>query len=167
MFLMLISSLMFAMLIGGLYFATSYEKGDGLSTYEREAISVVAMQNEITDGWNSTVDLFNSSSIYSDSDHVVVYSASQTSARQLITDSQAVINRWQAIDVPAEHVASHQLGLDALMATQDGLILFDVFFQNSLDTLVADQIRSEEASAKLAYARELWEEAAAVAATEG
>jgi len=42
-----------------------------------------------------------------------------------------------------------------------------VFFQDSIDTLVADQIRSDEAAAKLVYARELWDRAAEVAATEG
>jgi hypothetical protein len=64
-------------------------------------------------------------------------------------------------------VVSHGIGLEALKATQDGLILFDIFFQSSIDTLVADQIQSDEAAAKLATARELWEQAAAVAATEG
>jgi hypothetical protein len=152
------SALTFAMLIGGVYFAVGYEKGDGLSTYEREAIAVVVMQNEITDGWNETVDAFNASTITSNADHIELYSMSQTSARTLITNSQAVINRWQAIDVPEAHVA-HGLGLEALKATQDGLTLFDVFFQNSLDTLVADQIRSDEAAAKLAHARDLWEQA--------
>jgi len=166
-FLGVISILTFAMLIGGVYMATSYEKGDGLTTYEREAIAVVAMQNEISDGWNNTVDEFNASTITTNQEHLLVYSISQKLVRILITDSQAVINRWKAIDVPEEHVASHQLALDALMATQDGLILFDVFFQDSIDTLVADQIRSDEAAAKLVYARELWDRAAEVAATEG
>ena len=167
LFLMTISVLTFAMLIGGVYFATGYEKGDGLSTYEREAIAVVQMQNEITDGWNQTVDAFNASTILSTDEHIIIYTTSQTSARALIADSQAVINRWRAIDVPEAHTASHGLGLEALKATQDGLILFDVFFQDSLDTLVADQIRSDEASRKLVQAKELWHQAAEVAASEG
>jgi hypothetical protein len=167
LFLMTISVLTFAMLLGGIYLTTSYEKGDGLSTYEREAVQVISMQNEITDGWNETVDTFNAASVLSENDHVVIYTISQTSARALIADSQAVINRWRAIDVPEEHLASHDLGLEALKATQDGLILYDVFFQDSLDTLVASQIRSEEASAKLVHARELWQQAADLAASEG
>ncbi len=166
-FLTIISTLMFGMLIGSIFIATSYEKGDGLSVYEREAIAVIAMQNEITDGWNEMVDTFNASTIASEADHVVLYTLSQKSARALISDSQAVINRWSAIDVPEEHVVSHALGLEALRATQDGLILFDEFFQNAIDTLVADQIRSDEASSKLIYARELWAKAAAAAANEG
>ncbi|MBT3996441.1 MAG: hypothetical protein HOF01_11660 [Chloroflexi bacterium] len=166
-FLTVISTLMFGMLIGAVFLATSYEKGDGLSGYEREAISVVSMQNEITDGWNEMVDTFNVASVTSEDDHVVLYALSQQTARVLISDSQAVINRWSAIDVPDEHAVSHGLGLDALRATQDGLILFDEFFQNALDTMVADQIRSEEASEKLVHARDLWTQAAAAAATEG
>ena len=39
-------------------------------------------------------------------------------------------------------MVSHGIGLEALKATQDGLILFDIFFQSSIDTLVADQIQS-------------------------
>jgi hypothetical protein len=167
LFLMTISALTFAMLLGGIYLTTSYDKGDGLSTYEREAIAVVSMQNEITDGWNQTVDTFNAASVLSENDHVIVFTISQNSARALITDSQAVINRWRAIDVPEEHLAAHELGLEALMATQDGLILYDVFFQDSLDTLVSSQIRSEEASDKLVQARDLWLQAAAMAASEG
>jgi len=166
MFLTLISTLMFGMLIGAIFIATSYEKGDGLSSYEREAISVVAMQNEITDGWNGMVDTFNAATVTSENDHVVLYTLSQETARGLISDSQSVINNWRAIDVPEEHVVSHQLGLDALRATQDGLILFDEFFQNAIDTLVADQIRSEEASDQLVHASELWAKAAAAAASE-
>jgi len=57
--------------------------------------------------------------------------------------------------------------LDALRATQDGLILFDEYFQNAIDTLVADQIRSDEASVKLVHAQDLWSQAAAAAANEG
>lgn len=167
LFLMTISLLTFAMLISGVYFATSYDKGDGLTTYEREAIAVVVMQNGITEGWNQTVDMFNASSIGSQDDHIVLYTTSQIAVRTLITDSQSVISHWQAIDVPDEHLASHGIGLEALKATQDGLILFDVFFQNSIDTLVADQIRSDEAAAKLTQARELWQQAAAMAANEG
>ena len=53
------------------------------------------------------------------------------------------------------------------MATQDGLILFEEYFQNSVDTLVADQIRADAATAKLVYAAELWRAAAEVAAGEG
>jgi hypothetical protein len=125
------------------------------------------MQNEITDGWNGMVDTFNTASVTSVDDHVILYTLSQETARVLISDSQAVINRWQAIDVPEGHTVSHGLGLDALRTTQDGLILFDEFFQNAIDTLVADQIRSDEASVKLAQAQELWTQAAAAAASEG
>jgi hypothetical protein len=166
-FLTVISTLMFAMLVSAIFLATSYEKRDGFTTYERDAIAVVAMQNEITDGWNSMVDTFNASTITSQNEHVVLYRFSQDSARALISDSQAVINRWRAIDVPDEHSVSHDLGLEALQATQDGLILFDEFFQNAIDTLVADQIRSDEASLKLAHARDLWQQAAEAAANEG
>jgi hypothetical protein len=167
LFLTVLSSLMFGMLIGAIVIASSYEKGDGLSSYEREAIAIVVMQNEITEGWNNMVDTFNTATVASENDHVVLYSLSQETARVLISDSQAVINRWRAIDVPDEHTVSHDLGLQALQATQDGLILFDEFFQNALDTLVADQIRSEEASEKLIHARELWAQAAEAAANEG
>ncbi len=166
-FLIVISTLMFGMLIGAIFMATSYEKGDGLSVYERQAIEVVAMQNEITDGWNTMVDEFNVATVASEDDHVVIYSTSQQTARVLISDSQAVINQWMAIDVPEEHAVSHSIGLDALRTTQDGLILFDEFFQNAIDTLVADQIRSEEASNKLVHAQELWLQAAEAAANEG
>lgn len=166
-FLTVISTMMFGMLIGAIFLATSYEKGDGLSTYERQAIEVVTMQNDITDGWNTMVDTFNVATVSSESDHVALYSASQDTARVLISDSQAVINRWMAIDVPEEHAVSHGLGLDALRTTQDGLILFDEFFQNAIDTLVADQIRSEQASDKLVHAQELWAQAAEAAAREG
>jgi hypothetical protein len=164
---MVISIMTFGMLLGGLYFATVYEKGDGLSTYERDAIAVVAMQNSISQKWNEIVDAFETASIGSQADHVVLYSTNQIAIRAMIYDSQAVINRWRAIDVPEEHVVSHGIGLEALRATQDGLILFVIFFQSSIDTLVADQMQSDEAAAKLATARELWERAAAVAATEG
>ena len=167
LFLTVISGLMFVMLLGAVFVATNFERGDGFSAYEREAIEVVAMQNEITDGWNNMVDLFNGATIASEADHVALYTASQDAARVLISDSQAVINRWNAIDVPEQHAVSHGLGLEALKATQDGLILFDEFFQNAIDTLVADQIRSEEASRKLVHARELWEQAAEAAAREG
>lgn len=163
---MTISVLTFAMLIGGVYFATAFDRGDGLSTYEREAISVVAMQNDISQAWNETVDTFNAASVLSQNDHIVLYTASQISVRSLITDSQAVINRWNAIDVPEEHLASHDIGLEAMKTTQDGLILFDEFFQSSIDTLVADQIQSDRAAAKLVHARELWVQAAELAATE-
>jgi len=166
-FLTVISALMFVMLIGAIFVATSYEKGDGYSGYEREAIAVVSMQNEITSGWNEMVDTFNIATVLSEDDHVILYTVSQDAARVLISDSQAVINKWQAIDVPEEHVVSHGLGLDALRATQDGLILFDEFFHNAIDTLVADQIRSDEASVKLVHAQDLWSQAAAAAANEG
>ena len=165
-FLMAISIMTFGMLLGGLYFATVYEKGDGLSTYERDAIAVVVMQNSISEGWNEIVEAFETASIGSQDDHVVLYSTNQVAIRAMISDSQAVINRWNAIDVPEEHVVSHGIGLEALKATQDGFILFDIFFQSAIDTLVADQIQSDEAAAKLASARELWQQAAAVAATE-
>jgi len=42
-----------------------------------------------------------------------------------------------------------------------------VQLKNTLDTLVADQIRSEEAFEKLVHARDLWTQAAAAAASEG
>ena len=42
-----------------------------------------------------------------------------------------------------------------------------VQLKNALDTLVADQIRSEEASEKLVPARDLWTQAAAAAASGG
>ncbi|MBT4126650.1 MAG: hypothetical protein HOJ22_06090 [Chloroflexi bacterium] len=166
-FLTVISTLMFGMLIGAIFMATSYEKGDGLSVYERQAIEVVTMQNGITDGWNEMVDTFNVASVTSENEHVILYTTSQQAARALISDSQAVINRWRAIDVPEEHAVSHGIGLDALQTTQDGLILFDVFFQDAIDTLVADQIRSDEASDKLVHAQELWLQAAEAAANEG
>jgi len=75
-FLMTISILTFGMLLGGIYFATAYEEGDGLTTYEREAIAVVVMQNSISEGWNEIVDAFETDSIGSQDDHVVLYSTS-------------------------------------------------------------------------------------------
>lgn len=167
LFLTILSTLMFGMLLGSIFIATSYEKGDGLTSYERDAIEVVAMQNEITDGWNTMVDTFNTWTVVTPEDHVELYTMSQDTARTLISDSQAVINRWQAIDVPEEHLVSHDLGLQALRMTQDGLILFDEFFDNAVKTLVADQIRSEEAATKLVQAHELWAQAAEAAAREG
>jgi hypothetical protein len=71
-FIMTISVLTFAMLIGGVYFATAFDRGDGLSTYEREDISVVAMQNDISQAWNETVDTFNAASVLSQNDHIVL-----------------------------------------------------------------------------------------------
>ena len=159
-----------ALLIASVYlafFIWSGSQGTTLSEYEMQAIGVVSMQNEITVQWNQTVDAFNDSSVYTQDDHVVLFTASLDSVHDLITDSQAVIDRWIEIDVPNNHTSSYQLGLQALMATQDGLILFEEYFQNSIDTLVADQIRAEEASAKLVYAAELWQAAAEAAATEG
>lgn len=138
-----------------------------LSEYEKQAIAVVAMQNEITGRWNRIVDLFNNSDVTSQRDHIVLFTASLDSVHDLITDSQAVIDEWTEIDAPGEHVSSYQLGLEALMAMQDGLILFEEYFQNSVDTLVADQIRADAATAKLVYAAELWRAAAEVAAGEG
>ena len=138
-----------------------------LSEYEKQAIAVVAMQNEITGRWNRIVDLFNNSDVTSQREHIVLFTASLDSVYDLITDSQAVIDEWIKIDAPDEHVSSYQLGLEALMATQDGLILFEEYFQNSVDTLVADQIRADAATAKLVYAAELWRAAAEVAAGEG
>ena len=41
------------------------------------------------------------------------------------------------------------------------------FADARLDTLVADQIRSEQASEKLVHARDLWAQAAEAAANEG
>ena len=159
-----------ALLIASVYlgvFIWSSGQGTTLSEYEKQAIDVVSMQNKITARWNQTVDAFNDSTVYTQEEHVVLFSTSLDSVHDLITDSQAVIDQWIEIDVPSEHASSYQLGLQALMAMQDGLILFGEYFQNSIDTLVSDQIRAEEASAKLVYAAELWQAAAEVAATEG
>lgn len=166
-FITFVAGATFALLIATAYFATAYERGTGLSQYEIDAIEVVAMQNDITSRWNEAVEAFNDSTVVSPQDHVALFSVSQETVRVLITDSQAVINRWNDIEVPAAHTGSHELGRAALMATQDGLILFDVYFQNSLDTMVADQLKAEEAAAKLVYARDLWEQAAQAAANEG
>lgn len=159
-----------ALLVASVYlafFIWSGGQSTTLTEYEKQAINVVSMQNEITVQWNQTVDAFNDSTVHTQDEHVVLFSTSLDSVHGLITDSQAVIDRWIEIEVPNEHASSYQLGLQALMATQDGLILFEEYFQNSIDTLVADQIRAEEASAKLVYAAELWQAAAEVAATEG
>lgn len=157
---MLMATVMLAVLFG------SDGLAGGLSEYEKQAIEVVAMQNEITGRWNQTVDMFNGSYVTSQRDHIVLFTASLDAVHDLITDSQAVINRWREIGVPDENVVSYQLGLKALMATQDGLILFEQYFQSSVDTLVSDQLQAENASAKLVYAAELWQAAADMAATE-
>ena len=93
-----------------------------ITQYESEALDVVYMQNEITDRWNETVEWFNQSHVTSDDEHIALYSKSVIAARSLAADSQAVIDRWQKIEVPEENMASHQLALEALMAHQDGLI---------------------------------------------
>jgi len=157
---------MFGILIGAVFMAISYEQGDGLSGHEHDAISVVSVQNEITDGWNEMVDTFNTAKVTYEDDHVVLYMLSQPRARVLILDSQPVINRWQAIDVPEEHSVSHGFGLDTLGATQDGLILLDAFLLSALNTLVADQIRSDDASVNLTQIRDLCTQAVAAAASE-
>ena len=144
-----------------------HQSGGKLTQYESEALDVVYMQNEITDRWNDTVDWFNQSHVTSDDEHIALYSKSVIAARSLAADSQAVIDRWKKIDVPEQNIASHQLGLEALMAHQDGLILFESFFQNALDTLVADQIQMLEAEAKLTKSMELWKQAEQAALAEG
>lgn len=159
-----------ALLIASVFLAIVFGSGGpdaGLSEYEKQAVEVISMQNEITARWNQTVDMFNGSYVMSQREHIVLFTASLDSVDDLITDSQAVIIRWTEIDVPDKHVTSYQLALQALMATQDGLILFEEYFQNSVDTLVADQLRAETATAKLVYAAELWQAAADVAAGEG
>lgn len=138
-----------------------------ITQYESEALDVVYMQNEITDRWNETVEWFNQSHVTSDDEHIALYSKSVIAARSLAADSQVVIDRWQKIEVPEENMASHQLALEALMAHQDGLILFETFFQNALDTLVADQIQMLEAEAKLTRSMELRKQAEQAALAEG
>lgn len=157
----------FGLLIATAYFATGYERGDNLSSYERDAIEVVAMQNAITGDWNETVEMFNGFNVESQREHIILFSLSLDSVHDLITDSQSVIERWKEIEPPEKHITSYEIALDALMAMQDGLILFEEYFQNSLDTMVADQIRADDASAKLTNAKELWRRAAEAAASEG
>ncbi len=171
-FLIAIAGATAALLVATVYLAVVFGDGGvsptaGLSEYEKQAIEVISMQNEITGRWNRTVEVFNDSYATSQREHFVLFNASLDSVRVLINDSQAVINRWTDIEVPDEHVSSYQLGLQALMATQDGLILFEEYFQNSVETSVSDQILAEEASAQLVYAAELWQAAADVAANEG
>ena len=166
-FVGVISVTTFALLIATAYFATSYERGDGLSNYEREAIAIVAQQNDITVDWNETVETFNNFTVESQREHIILFSLSIDSVHDLITDSQSVIEQWKEIEAPEKHVNSYEIGLDALMAMQDGLILFEEYFQNSLDTMVADQIRADDASAKLTHAKALWQAAAEAAAQEG
>ena len=169
-FLFAVAGATATLLIATTILAVSFGPGGsdtGLTEYENRAIEVVSMQNEITERWNETVDMFNGSHVTSQQEHIVLFTASLESVHDLITDSQAVINQWTEIDVPDKHVSSYQLGLLALMATQDGLILFEEYFQYSVDTLVADQIRADAAEAKLVYAAELWQAAAEVAANEG
>ncbi|MCZ6538596.1 MAG: hypothetical protein O6922_02065 [Chloroflexi bacterium] len=169
-FVLVMASATVTLLIAVAFVAIVFGRGGAgtqLSEYELQAIEVVSMQNEITVRWNQTVDMFNGSDVSSQLEHVILFTASLDSVHDLITDSQAVINRWTEIDVPDKHVSSYQLGLEALMATQDGLILFEEYFQDSVDTLVADQLRAGEASAKLVHAAQLWQAAAEVAAEEG
>jgi hypothetical protein len=83
------------------------DRGSQLSEYEKQAIAVVAMQNEITGRWNQTVDMFNGSYVSSQREHIVLFTASLDSVHDLITDSQAVINQWTEIDVPDRHVSSY------------------------------------------------------------
>ena len=156
-----------ALLVVTIFVAVTYLNSNGTSEYEKQAIEVVTMQNDITIRWNETVEAFNDTIVTSEGEHVTLFTLSVGSVHDLITDSQAVINRWNEIDVPDEHLSSYLLGLEALMAMQDGLILFEEYFQDSLDTLVADQIRAELAEAKLVHAAELWQAAADAAATEG
>jgi hypothetical protein len=154
------------LIVIGIVVVENHDSGN-LTQYESEALDVVYMQNEITDRWNDTVEWFNQSHVTSDDEHIALYSKSVIAARSLAADSQAVIDRWQKIEVPEENVASHQLALEALMAHQDGLILFETFFQNALDTLVADQIQMLEAEAKLTRSMELWKQAEQAALAEG
>lgn len=166
-FLLAVFSPTVALLVVTIFVAFTYVSSNGVSEYESQAIEVVSMQNDITVRWNETVDTFNATDVTTQDEHVTLFTLSLGSVHDLITDSQAVINRWNEIDVPDEHLSSYLLGLEALMAMQDGLILFEEYFQNSLDTLVADQLRAETAEAKLVHAAELWRAAAAAAATEG
>jgi len=154
------------LIVIGIVVVGNHNSGN-LTQYESEALDVVYMQNEITDRWNETVEWFNQSHVTSDDEHIALYSKSVIAARSLAADSQAVIDRWQKIEVPEENMASHQLALEALMAHQDGLILFETFFQNALDTLVADQIQMLEAEAKLTRSMELWKQAEQAALAEG
>lgn len=166
-FLFAIGGATLALLIGTVFVAVVGSRSGGMTEYERQAIDVVSMQNDITVRWNETVDMFNASEVASEREHIVLFTSSLDSVGVLVTDSQAVINRWRDLDVPDSHVTSYQLGLEALLATQDGLILFEEYFQNSVDTLVSDQIQADYASEKLAHAAELWKAAAEIAATEG
>ncbi len=150
-----------------IFVAVTYLGVNDVSEYESQAIAVVTMQNEITSRWNQTVDEFNTADVISESDHIVLFSRSPDSVRGLITDSQSVINRWNEIEAPDKHVNSYELGLEALMAMQDGLILFEEYFQSSIDTRIADQLQAGEASDQLLYAAELWRAAADMAALEG
>jgi len=154
------------LIVIGIVVVGNHNSGN-LTQYESEALDVVYMQNEITDRWNETVEWFNQSLVTSDDEHIALYSKSVIAARSLAADSQAVIDRWQKIEVPEENMASHQLALEALMAHQDGLILFETFFQNDLGTLVADQIQMLEAEAKLTRSMELWKQAEQAALAEG
>ena len=166
-FLLAVFSPTVALLAVAIIVAVTYANNNSVSEYEKQAIEVVSMQNDITVRWNETVDTFNDTIVFSQGEHVTLFTLSLGSVHDLITDSQAVINRWKEIDVPDEHLSSYLLGLEALMAMQDGLILFEEYFQNSIDTLVADQIRAETAEAKLVHAAELWQAAADAAAIEG
>ncbi len=154
------------LIVIGIVVVGNHNSGN-LTQYESEALDVVYMQNEITDRWNETVEWFNQSHVTSDDEHIALYSKSVIAARSLAADSQVVIDRWQKIEVPEENMASHQLALEALMAHQDGLILFETFFQNALDTLVADQIQMLEAEAKLTRSMELRKQAEQAALAEG
>lgn len=154
------------LIVIGIVVVGNHNSGN-LTQYESEALDVVYMQNEITDRWNETVEWFNQSHVTSDDEHIALYSKSVIAARSLAADSQAVIDRWQKIEVPEENMASHQLASEALMAHQDGLILFETFFQNALDTLVADQIQMLEAEAKLTRSMELRKQAEQAALAEG
>ena len=154
------------LIVIGIVVVGNHNSGN-LTQYESEALDVVYMQNEITDRWNETVEWFNQSLVTSDDEHIALYSKSVIAARSSAADSQAVIDRWQKIEVPEENMASHQLALEALMAHQDGLILFETFFQNDLGTLVADQIQMLEAEAKLTRSMELWKQAEQAALAEG
>ena len=166
-FLLAVFSPIVALLVVTIIVAVTYVSSNSVSEYEKQAIEVISMQNAITEQWNQTVEMFNGSYVTSQREHVELFTASLIAVHDLITNSQAVINQWVEIDAPNKHLSSYQLGLQALMAMQDGLILFEVYFQNSIDTLVADQFLAHDASAKVVYAAELWQAAADEATKEG
>jgi hypothetical protein len=166
-FLLGIAGATLVLLIATVFVAVASSRGSVLSEYEKQAIEVVSTQNDITERWNQTVDMFNGAYVTSQSEHIVLFTAGLDVVQDLVTDSQSVINQWNELDPPDDKATSYQLGLQALMATQDGLILFEDYFQNSVDTLISDQIRADYAEAKMTHAKELWQAAAAAAVSEG